>query len=67
MRFIVFGDEDETACLFVKAVHDAGAQIASNRRKLIEVMEQRVDQCALVPARIPWLRPPHAPSCRQAY
>ena len=48
MRLVIFGDENQTAGGFVQAMDNSGAQIAANRRKLAEVMQQRVDQRALV-------------------
>ena len=45
---VVFGDEDEAAGELVKAVYDAGAQVASNVGEFGEVEEECVDEGAAI-------------------
>ena len=48
VRAVVFGDEDEAAGLFVEAMDDAGAEIATDVGEFVEVEEERVDESAAV-------------------
>jgi hypothetical protein len=48
MGTVVFGDEDEAAGLFVEAVYDAGAKVATGGGEFVEVKEERVDEGAPV-------------------
>jgi hypothetical protein len=45
---VVFGDEDEAAGLLVKAMDDAGAEVAADVGELGEVEEESVDESASV-------------------
>ena len=44
MGNVILGNDDKPAGLFVQAVHNARAQLASNLRQMVEVMQQRIDQ-----------------------
>jgi len=48
MRAVVFGNEDDSAGLFVEAVDDARAEFAADLRELVEVMEESVDEGSAV-------------------
>jgi hypothetical protein len=45
---VVFGDEDDTAGLLVEAVDDAGAEVSADAGELVEVVEESVDEGAVV-------------------
>ena len=45
---VVAGDEDQPAGLLVEAMHDAGARLAADLRKLGEAVQQRVNQRAAI-------------------
>jgi len=45
---VVFGDEDETAGLFVEAMDDSGPEVAADVGEFVEVKQQRVDEGAAV-------------------
>jgi hypothetical protein len=45
---VVFGDEDEAAGLFVEAMDDPGAEVATYVGEFVEVEEERVDEGAAV-------------------
>ncbi len=48
MGAVVFGDEDDAAGLLVEAVDDAGAEVAADAGELVEVVEEGVDEGAVV-------------------
>src|SRR3981081_147382 len=47
MRFVVFGDDQTTAGVFIETMDNAGPLFAANSGKRRAMMEQRVDQCVL--------------------
>src|SRR5439155_3329001 len=48
MRFVVFGDQNYSACGFVKAMNNARAEFASDGGELAKMMQQRVYQRAAI-------------------
>jgi hypothetical protein len=48
MGAVIFGDEDQAAGLFVEAMDDTGAEIATDVGEFVEVEEQSVDESAAV-------------------
>jgi hypothetical protein len=48
VSYIIFGDNDQSACLLVEAMYDTGTKFAADARELIEVVQQRVDQGSVV-------------------
>ena len=47
MRFVVFGNDQTTARVFIETVDDARPLFAANSGKGMTMMKQRVDQCVL--------------------
>ena len=48
MRPVTFGNNQQPACVFVDAMHDAGAFFAAHTGQTVSaVMQERIDQGAL--------------------